>query len=284
MLCGYFDSIPDLCSFRDKLSAQNMVLIHSNLISDSIKHTVQDHRRWVKIIVRVVIALAILGLIAILAIVGGHWFGPAEAWIERQGIWAPVLFAGIFLLLVTCFIPEAVPSLTAGALFGLWWGWLFVIVVGFISAIVLFYLSRYVLRRPVERMMKKHPKFAAIDKATGQEGFKIMLLLRLAPIAFSPLCYGLGATRVTFKAYFLALIGMLPGNFVTVYYGTAAKHVAKLASGEEKGSTIYYVGLIVGLVAAIAAVAVVAHVARRALKNAMEASEKTSAEIPTEGS
>ena len=44
----------------------------------------QDHRRWVKIIVRVVISLVILGLIAILAIVGGHWFGPVEAWIERQ--------------------------------------------------------------------------------------------------------------------------------------------------------------------------------------------------------
>ena len=72
-------------------------------------------------------------------------------------------------------------------------------------------------------------------------------------------------------------------NFVTVYYGTAAKHVARLASGQEKGSTIYYVGLIVGLVAAIAAVAVVAHVARRALKNAVEASEKTSADMPIEG-
>ena len=84
-----------------------MVLIHSNLIRDSIKHTVQDHRRWVKIIVRVVISLVVLGLIAVLAIVGGHWFGVVEAWIEGQGIWAPVFFAGIFLLLVICFIPEA---------------------------------------------------------------------------------------------------------------------------------------------------------------------------------
>ncbi len=252
-----------------------MPSMQPNLVRDSIKHTLRDQHRWRKIFIRVAIALVILGIIALLAIYGGPWFGPIETWIENQGFWAPVLFAGIFLLLVIFFIPEAVPSLTAGALFGLWWGWLFVIVMGFISAIVLFFLSRYVLRHSVEKLMKKHPKFAAIDKATGKEGFKIMLLLRLAPIAFSPLCYALGATRVTFKAYFLALIGMLPGNFVTVYYGTAAKHVARLASGHEDNSTLYYVMLIVGLVAAIAAVAVVAHVARHALKNAVEAAESS---------
>lgn len=246
-----------------------MLSIHFKQIKDATKQTLRDHHRMRKIGIRVLIALVILGVIAALAFWAKDWVGPIEDWIQEQGFWAPILFAIVFFLLVLVFVPEAVPSMAAGALFGLWWGWIFIIVVGVISAIILFFLARYVLRKPVERMMAKHPKLAAVDRATGREGFKIMVLLRLAPIAFTPLCYILGATRVTFGAYCLALVGMFPGNFVTAYYGTAVKHVARLASGHEQESPMYYVMLFVGLVAAIAAVAVVAHVARRALKNAV---------------
>jgi len=80
--------------------------------------------------------------------------------------------------------------------------------------------------------------------------------------------YGLGLTRIPFRDYFIASVGMLPGTLLYVYYGKLAGDVAALAGGAavEKG-TGYYVVLSVGLVATVAVTMVVTRIARRALQD-----------------
>ena len=60
-----------------------------------------------------------------------------------------------------------------------------------------FLVSRYVARSSIERRLAGNARFAAIDRAVGAKGRKIVFLLRLSPVfPFTLLNYGLGLTNV----------------------------------------------------------------------------------------
>jgi uncharacterized membrane protein YdjX (TVP38/TMEM64 family) len=122
----------------------------------------------------------------------------------------------------------------------------------------------------VERRLAGDPRFAAIDRAVGQKGRRIVLLLRLSPLfPFNLLNYALGLTRVRFADFVAASIGMLPGTLLYVYYGKVVGDVARLAGGAGvPRSPGYYAVLATGLVATVAVATVVARTARRALEEA----------------
>src|SRR5438128_355845 len=125
-------------------------------------------------------------------------------------------------------------------------------------------------RTAVERRIAANPRFAAIDRAVGAEGRKIVFLLRLSPVfPFNLLNYALGLTRVRFADYFLASAGMLPGTVLYVYSGKLLGDVTALAGGAsvEKGAG-YYAVLVLGLAATVAVTTVVTRTARRALGEA----------------
>ncbi|MGI9432994.1 MAG: TVP38/TMEM64 family protein, partial [Myxococcota bacterium] len=97
----------------------------------------------------------------------------------------------------------------------------------------------------------------------GNEGRKIAFLLRLSPaIPFNLLNYALGLTRISFRDYLIASVGMLPGTLLYVYSGTL---VGEVASGVELGRGLL---LGVGLVATAAVTIYVTVLARRALQSA----------------
>jgi uncharacterized membrane protein YdjX (TVP38/TMEM64 family) len=133
-----------------------------------------------------------------------------------------------------------------------------------------FLVSRYVARSSIERRLAGNVRFAAIDRAVGAQGRKIVFLLRLSPVfPFTLLNYGLGLTNVRFVDYVIASIGMLPGTLLYVYYGKVIGDVAALAGGTamEKGPADYAI-LILGLAATIVVTTIVTRIARRALSDA----------------
>jgi uncharacterized membrane protein YdjX (TVP38/TMEM64 family) len=163
-------------------------------------------------------------------------------------------------------------TLAAGAIFGLQAGVVIVFAAAVLGASAAFLVSRYVARAAIEQRIAGNARFAAIDRAVGAQGRKIVFLLRLSPVfPFTLLNYALGLTRVRFADYVIASIGMLPGTLLYVYYGKLAGDVAALAGGAavEKGAG-YYTVLALGLVATIAVTAVVTRTARKALAEATD--------------
>ena len=135
-----------------------------------------------------------------------------------------------------------------------------------------FLISRYLARGLVERRIRDNARFASLDRAIGENGLRIMFLLRLSPaFPFSFLNYALGLTSVRLRDFLLASFGMLPGTVLYVYYGKLIGDVAAIASGVavERGAS-YYVLLGVGLVATIAVTAIVTRIARKALQEATQ--------------
>jgi uncharacterized membrane protein YdjX (TVP38/TMEM64 family) len=217
--------------------------------------------------------LLALGALALLLLAGrelGALIPRFTAWVDGLGVWGPVVFVLGYALAAVAFVPGSLLTLAAGAIFGLGKGTALVLVAATLGASAAFLVSRYVARGFVERRLAGNRRFAAIDRAIGSEGRKIVLLLRLSPVVpFNLLNYALGLTRVRFTDYVVASIGMLPGTLLYVYYGKVAGDVARLASGAavQRGPA-YYGVLALGLVATIVVTTLVTRTARRALQEA----------------
>jgi uncharacterized membrane protein YdjX (TVP38/TMEM64 family) len=193
--------------------------------------------------------------------------------VEGLGVWGPVVFILGYAVAAVAFIPGSLLTLAAGAIFGLVKGTIYTLIGATLGAAAAFLVARYLARGAIERRIAGNAKFAAIDKAVGREGFKIVALLRLSPIfPFNLLNYSLGLTKVSFLQYLAASIAMLPGTLLYVYYGKAAGSLAAVAGGAktEKG-TSYWVVLGVGLLATVAVTTFVTRLAGKALRQEIDA-------------
>ena len=219
---------------------------------------------------KIVIGLAVLLAIAAVLLLGRRAaaFLPALSdWVAGLGAVAPLAFAALYIAATVLFVPGSLLTLAAGALFGVVKGTAIVIVAASLGACAAFLIARYAARERVTRLTERDERFAAIDRAVGKAGFKIVALLRLSPVfPFNLLNYALGLTSVPFRDYALACVAMLPGTLLYVYYGRLIGDVAALAAGTraERGLT-YYLLLGAGLLATIAVTAILTRIARREL-------------------
>jgi len=215
------------------------------------------------------ITIALLALV-VLGRQAGSYIPQFAQWVNGLGVWGPIVFILGYAVAAVAFVPGSLLTLAAGAIFGLARGVVYVFIAAVLGSSAAFLVSRYLARRAIERRLANHPRFAAIDRAVGAQGRKIVFLLRLSPVfPFNLLNYGLGLTKVSFADYAAASVGMLPGTLLYVYYGKLAGDVAALAGGAapEKGAG-YYAVLILGLVATVVVTTLVTRTARRALLEA----------------
>ena len=224
---------------------------------------------------RLPIARVLVGVVAIIALVAlGREFGVFldrfVEWVEGLGTLGPIVFMLGYVVATVAFIPGSVLTLAAGAIFGLGQGVIYVMIGATTGASLAFLLARFVAREAIAQRVAGNPRFAAIDRAVGREGFKIVVLLRLSPVfPFNMLNYGLGLTNVRFTDYVAASIGMLPGSLLYTYSGFVAGDIVRLAgnAGPERGPG-YYAVVGLGLAATIAVTTIVTRTARRAIKEA----------------
>ena len=183
---------------------------------------------WIKLgILAVCVASLFLGLQA---------FGirPADVTPEKVralvlsfGVWAPVVYLATYGQPVVP-LPASVMTITGGLAFGPWWGTWAALTGATIRACSEFLVARLLGRQVVERLLRG--KLAAWDAKLAANGFTAVLLVRLVPnLPFDIQNYGLGFSRVRFKAYAPAtVLGMIPGSFAYVYLGYSLTDPAQL--------------------------------------------------------
>ena len=221
---------------------------------------------------RIAIGVAALVLLFIAGRQAGQYVPQFADWVNSLGFWGPVVFIAGYVIAVVAFVPGSILTLAAGAIFGFVQGVIYVFIAATLGSCAAFLVSRYVARQAVERRLADNPKFAAIDRAVGREGRKIVFLMRLSPaFPFTLLNYALGLTNVRFADYAMAAVGMLPGTILYVYYGKLAGDVAALAGGaaHDKGAADYAL-LIVGLIAFVGVTTLITRTARKALQEVAE--------------
>ncbi len=189
-------------------------------------------------------------------------------YIQSLGIWGPVLLSVVYVFATVMMVPGTILTLGAGFAFGVVPGTIAVSVGSVLGALLAFLVGRTMARDFVSQKAAQYPKFAAVDQAVEQAGFKIVLLTRLSPaFPFNVLNYLFSITKVRTRDYFFASwIGMLPGTILYVYFGTAIKNIADLVGGNFDGGWQQKVLLGVGLLATLVVTVYVTRVARTAIR------------------
>lgn len=229
-----------------------------------------DHSRAAKVVKRLSQAVIVLGILALLRLLpAAQAVESLIAWVEQLGPLAPFAFIGAYFVVTVFMLPASLLSLAAGALFGLFTGTLVVAAGATLGMAATFLIGRYLARPAVERRFKHNPRFAAIDRAVGKGGWKIVALLRLSPaVPFNLQNYLYGLTAIRFWPCILAsAVSILPGTFMYVYFGYASRASLGAIGGSGAGrGPGQWALLIVGLAATVAVTIYVTKLARNAIK------------------
>lgn len=221
-------------------------------------------------IAKILIGLGVVTALFFLGRQAGGYVPKFAAWVDGLGIWGPLVFMAGYAAATVAFVPASALTLAAGAIFGLVAGVVYVFIAASIGACLAFMVSRNFARAAVEKRVAGDRRFAAIDRAVGAQGRKIVFLLRLSPVfPFNLLNYALGLTKVSFFDYALACTGMLPGTILYVYLGFVGGGLAAVAadSSAATGSGTYIVQVL-GLIATVVVTVMVTRTARKALQEA----------------
>ncbi len=223
--------------------------------------------------------LIILGLM--LAVTPAHaqeaassgGFNPQELlrnaleWVDSLGAVGAIAFMLIYIIATVAFLPGSILTLGAGVVFGVGLGSIYVFIGATIGATLAFIVGRYFARDWISKKIAGNDKFAAVDRAVGREGLKIVLLTRLSPVfPFNLLNYGLGVTGVSLRDYVIGSLGMIPGTIMYVYLGSLAGNIATIGGANQPTNpTITWAIRIIGFIATAAVTLYVTKVARKAL-------------------
>src|SRR5436190_3292983 len=193
--------------------------------------------------------------------------------IGELGPWGPVIFIGLYVVATVLFVPGSVLTLGAGAVFGVALGSVYVSISATLGATAAFLVGRYLARDAIARKIEKNEKFATIDRAVANEGWKIVLLTRLSPVfLFTLLNYAFGLTRVKLSHYVLASwLGMIPGTVMYVYLGS----LVNVGASHRQRTTGEWVLYGAGLLATVTVTVFVTRLARRALAKKIDNSNRT---------
>ena len=228
------------------------------------------------LVVLTIQAIAIMFVIAAPALAEGTTtggFNPQETlqntleWIDSLGSLGAIAYITLYIIATIAFLPGSIVTLSAGVVFGIVWGSIYVFIGASLGATAAFLIGRYLARDWVFKKIAGNEKFRAIDEAVGKEGFKIVLLTRLSPVfPFTLLNYAFGVTGVSLKDYILGFVGMIPGTIMYVYLGSLTGNLAIGTEGQPSSPALEWTIRIIGFMATVAVTVYVTRIARKALE------------------
>lgn len=189
----------------------------------------------------------------------------ATLWIESLGWWAPAAFVVLYVLCTLLLVPRTVLTVAAGFLFGFGWGAVLALLSINLGANLAFFSGRHFIRSMVERRARHHPRFLALDRAVGRDGWRIVALTRLTPVfPYSLLNYAFGLTQVAWPQFVAgSFLGMLPGTLILVALGTLTDFATEQSEAET--GTWLHAATLAAMAAAVVSTFVVGRFAKRAL-------------------
>lgn len=104
----------------------------------------------------------------------------------RHGVKGPLIFLGIAILMCTIGFPRQVVCLTAGVVYGFWFGILYAAVATILGAVLAYFWARW-LGREWGKKYLAHQKLKKIHQFIQTNPFHTVLICRLMPVGSSVL-------------------------------------------------------------------------------------------------
>ena len=142
------------------------------------------------------------------------------AFLDRAGFWAPAVFILFYAAGACLFIPGTILTGLGAAIFGPYWGFLWVWFGAMLGAGAAFFIGRTLGREFAASLIGD--KLKKYDDGIERNGFATVLYLRLVYFPFTPMNFGMGLTKVRFWDYIAGTgLGIIVGTFIfTFFIGT----------------------------------------------------------------
>ena len=188
------------------------------------------------------------------------------------GAWSAICYPLLYACCNVLLLPGGFLSIGGGFFFGLWWGFLIILVGNVGGAAISFYISRWIGRRWLRRRLMRNRTLEALEPAVEREGWKIILLSQLHPLfPTSLLNYLYGLTTIRFRTCMLwVAIGQAPGLFLYAYLGTLGQLGLNLVRGKSHPQLVEYFIWGGGLLTSVIVLLLLGRIALRLLKEAQE--------------
>lgn len=164
--------------------------------------------------------------------------------IESSGVMGPIL---IVLLMTIAILVSPLPSapiaIAAGAVYGHYWGTLYVLLGSLCGATGAFFIARYLGYDYVQKIANGRVPRKIFNSQNALMGF--VLVTRLMPfLSFDIISYAAGLTRLLFWRFFIAtIVGIAPASFFLAHVGS------ELATAEigRMAIAVLAIGLVTGI-------------------------------------
>ncbi len=186
------------------------------------------------------LGLVVLGVVAV-AWWAAAWFGLTlgqlqaalaqfQAWQRAEPVTFALGYVAVYVLAATLSLPGALLlTVAGGAMFGLWWGTLWVSVASTLGATLAMLVSRYLLRDWVQARWAARTQ--GLQQRLARDGAWVLLSLRLVPVVpFFLINLAAGLTQLPARTFWwVSQLGMLPATVVYVNAGTQLASIRSLA-------------------------------------------------------
>jgi uncharacterized membrane protein YdjX (TVP38/TMEM64 family) len=169
-----------------------------------------------------------------------------ENFLDKAGIWASLVFMLFYAVGICLFVPGTLLTGLGAAIFGAYWGFLYVWVGAMLGASAAFFIGRTLGRELAASLVGDRLK--KYDDAIERNGFATVLYLRLIYFPFTPMNFGMGLTKVHFWDYFFGTaLGIIVGTFIfTFFIGTVKEVWVSGDWGQLLSSRVFFsVGLFI---------------------------------------
>jgi uncharacterized membrane protein YdjX (TVP38/TMEM64 family) len=144
--------------------------------------------------------------------------------VESAGIWAPLFFVLVYAVGVCLLVPGTLLTALGAAIFGAYWGFLYVWIGAMVGSSAAFWIGRTLGREFAASLIGD--RLRKYDDAIARNGFATVLYLRLVYFPFTPMNFGMGLTKVRFWDYFAGTgLGILVGTFIFTFFIGTLKEV-----------------------------------------------------------
>ena len=179
-----------------------------------------------------ILVVFIIGAIYVVRFTPVKTYLTAEAlgrFLDTAGFWAPLVFVAVYILGVCLFVPGTLLTGLGAAIFGAYWGFVYVWFGAMLGAGAAFFIGRTLGREFAASLIGD--KLKKYDEAIERNGFATVLYLRLVYFPFTPMNFGMGLTGVRFWDYFSGTgLGIIVGTFIFTFFIGTLKDV--WASGD----------------------------------------------------
>lgn len=149
--------------------------------------------------------------------------------VSRAGIWGPIYYILAYVIATLLMLPSTALNLTGGGLFGPWLGTLWTSLAAIIAAVVAFYFSRTIGRKPIAKRLAG--RWQKMDAEVKRGGLFYMFAIRLVPIMpYGLVNFAAGLTSIRFHDFLIGtILGTIPSVLPFVLIGSSS--VQALNSG-----------------------------------------------------